>query len=115
MTHPHLRDFVSTCVLNRTLRCYEDLVDEIVDELFENMQDINASKEWVDDDDKNYQIKEVLTRLVLPHGMFNTEKGCDACDEWTDTIIDTCLAAYNLDAEASNVAEANREEEKALK
>lgn len=115
MTHSHLRDFVSTCVLNRTLRCYEDLVDEIVDDLFENIQDINASKEWVDENDKNYQIKEVLTMLVLPRAMFNTEKGCDACDEWANTIIDKCLAAYNLDAEASRVAEAKREEEKTFK
>jgi methionine synthase II (cobalamin-independent) len=104
--YPNLRDFVYTWVLNRTLRSYDELVDDITLDLFEEIRDLYASKrKFVDNDDFQYQIKEVLQRLVLPEAMWDTENSIDACDEWTDKIIDQCVAAYNLDAEAYKVTE----------
>jgi hypothetical protein len=98
--YPYLRDFVYNYVLNRTLRSYDELVDDITSDLFEEMQQIYASKDkFVDNDDFQYQIKEVLQRLVLPKAMFDTVESIDACDEWTDKIIHKCVAAYNLDAD----------------
>jgi hypothetical protein len=98
--YPNLRDFVYNYVLNRTLRSYDELVDDITSDLFEEMQQIYASKDkFVDEDDLQYQIKEVLTQSVLPQAMFDTEALCDASQEWADKIIYKCVAAYNLDAD----------------
>ena len=100
--YPNLRDFVYNYVLNRTLRSYDELVDDITLDLFEEIQDLYASKDKFvdeDEDDLQYQIKEVLTRLVLPQAMFDTEALCDASQEWADKIIHKCVAAYNLDAD----------------
>lgn len=97
--YKHLREFVKTHVLHDRLHCYENVVDDVTEDLFYRLEDIHTNTE-LNEEDRKFELENVLTyfTFVPPDFGFTGWDNLGQIEyDWSKHYYLDCIQAYDKD------------------